>query len=169
MEQISAWQEFAQHNEIILVAPTLPAGEAIEPKIPDLLHGLMEEAKQQVAIDPRRIYLFGHSAGGFFTFDAAMLDSKYYAAAAVHAAAIDPDYDWIMKRASRKIPIALYIGDSDPTCSFARSRRTRDNLLAQDFPLHYVEMPRHDHNYYAVSDQVNRDAWKFLSQYSLPK
>ena len=29
------------------------------------------------------------------------------------------------------------------------------------FPVHYVEVKNHDHNYYAVSDRVNTDAWAF--------
>jgi predicted esterase len=168
MELISEWGELADNNEVFLVAPTLPAGPEIEPKIANFLQQLMDGVQSEWRVDARRIYLFGHSAGGVMGFDAAMLDSTYFAAAAVHAAVIDPDYDWIIQKAQRHIPIAIYIGDRDQFFSLARARRTRDVLTAAGFTLHYVEMPRHDHNYFAVSSKVNRDAWKFLSQYSLP-
>jgi predicted esterase len=81
---------------------------------------------------------------------------------------IYPKYDWILDRAKRKTPIALYIGDRDEFFPLALARRTRDILQAAGFPLHYVELPGHDHDYHAVAEQVNRDAWAFLSQYSLP-
>ncbi len=166
-QSIAAFKTLAEQNGILLIAPTLPSGPEIEPKVPALFRELLDAVRHRWTVDSRRIYLFGHSAGGVFTFDAAMLDSDLFAAAAVHAGVIDPEYDWILKRARRKTPIALYIGDADAFFSLARARRTRDVLLAEGFPLHYTELPHHDHNYAAVAEMVNRDAWKFLQQYSL--
>jgi hypothetical protein len=31
-----------------------------------------------------------------------------------------------------------------------------------------VELNRHDHNYYARSDEINADAWNFLKDSRLP-
>ena len=164
-QSIAAWKDVAEQNGIVLIAPTLPPGPALEPKVHLLLRDLVAEVKRQWKVDPRRVYLFGHSAGGVFAFDAVMLDSDLFAAAAVHAAAIDPDYDWILKKAQRKAPVALYIGDGDQFFSLPRVRRTRDVLQAGGFTVHYVEIPHHDHDYGAVAGSVNRDAWKFLSGY----
>jgi poly(3-hydroxybutyrate) depolymerase len=166
-QSIAAWRSAAEQNGIVLIAPTLPAGPALEPKVHLLLRDLLAEVLRQWKVDSRRVYLFGHSAGGVFSFDAVMLDSDLFAAAAIHAAAIDPDYDWILAKAQRKAPIALYIGDGDPFFSLPRVRRTRDVLQAGGFTVHYVEIPHHDHDYAAVADWVNRDAWKFLSGFSL--
>src|SRR5215469_3850619 len=40
-------------------------------------------------------------------------DSQYFATGGVFAAVITPDLDWIVHRATRKIPIAIYIGDHE--------------------------------------------------------
>ena len=165
---IAAWKGLADEKGILLVAPTVPFGPQFQPLIPTLLRSILAEVERTWKPDPHRIYLFGHSAGGVLAFDAAMIDADRFAAAAVHAAVIYPEFDWILGRAKRKTPIALYIGDRDQFFPLDRARRTRDILQAAGFPLHYVELPGHDHDYHAVAAQVNRDAWDFLSQYSLP-
>jgi len=90
------------------------------------------------------------------------------AAAGVFADVISPDYDWIVTKAKRKTPIAIYIGDSDPAFTFAQTRRTRDLLESHGFPVHYVEIPYQNHNYGAASATVNPDVWNFVSRYTLP-
>ena len=129
----------------------------------------MEDAKQRVAIDPNRIYLFGNSAGGYLAYDGATLESEYFAAAAIHAMVIADDYTWIVKKARRKTPIAIYIGDGDQFFAVARARKTRDLLEKEGFPVRYTEIKGHDHNYYALSDTINADAWKFLKKFGLPE
>jgi predicted esterase len=165
---IAAWKDFANEKGILLIAPTVPYGPQFQPLIPTLLRSILAEVERIWKPDPHRVYLFGHSAGGVVGFDVAMLDADRFAAAAIHAAVIYPDFDWILGRAKRKTPIALYIGDRDQFFPVDRARRTRDILQAAGFPLRYVELPGHDHDYHAVAAQVNRDAWDFLSQYSLP-
>ena len=168
LDSISAWKQLAEANGFLLVAPTLASGPALEPKVHELLHTILASALRERKIDSHRIYLFGHSMGGIFTFDAAMLDSETYAAAAVHAAVIDPDYDWIVKRARRKVPIAIYIGDRDPYFPLDHARRTRDLLLGAGYDVQYVELLNHDHDYTAVAAKVNDLAWTFFRRRSLP-
>ncbi|MBV9572978.1 MAG: dienelactone hydrolase family protein [Acidobacteriales bacterium] len=165
---LNLWQTFAEKNGIILVAPTLPLGAGFEAISPQVFEALMELVKKQYSLDSHRIYLFGYSAGGYSTFYSAMFDSTYFAGAGVFAGIITPDYFWILQRAQRKIPIALYIGDHDQYFSFAQTRATRDALLANGFPVHYVEIANQDHNYPAIADKVNQDVWNYLRQYSLP-
>lgn len=69
---------------------------------------------------------------------------------------------------ARKTPIAICIGEEDPYFSIAQARQTRDSLLSNGFPVHYVELPNQDHNYAAASGNVNSDAWAYMSQFSLP-
>jgi len=61
-------------------------------------------------MDARRIYVFGVSAGGCTVFDVCMFDSQYLAAGAVFTDVITPDFDWIVHKATPKIPIAIYTG-----------------------------------------------------------
>jgi pimeloyl-ACP methyl ester carboxylesterase len=167
LDSISAWKKRAEADGFVLLAPTLPSNPALEPKMGVLLHTLLASALRERKIDYRRIYLFGHSMGGFYAFDAALLDPETYAAVAVHAAVIDPEYDSLVERARRKVPFAIYVGDRDPYFPLDRTRRTRDLLLAAGFDVQYVELLHHDHDYAAVADNVNELAWHFFRQHSL--
>jgi dipeptidyl aminopeptidase/acylaminoacyl peptidase len=165
---VDAWKHFAAKQKIILLAPELPREAKYEEAAPQVFRCVVEDAKQWVHIDPQRVYLFGNSMGGYLAYDGAMFDSQYFAAVAVHAMRIADDYAWIVTQARRKAPIAIYVGDRDQFFSVDSVRQTRDLLRKAGFPVHYVELDHHDHNYYARSDDINADAWKFLKENSLP-
>ena len=44
--------------------------------------------KSKYPINPRRVYLFGHSAGASFALHMSLMESQYFAAAAIHAGAL---------------------------------------------------------------------------------
>jgi poly(3-hydroxybutyrate) depolymerase len=117
---LKLWQDFGEKNGIILVAPTLPLGAALEAQVPQLFPLLMDTVKKSWLVDPRRVYVFGYSAGGYSPYDAALLDSTYFAAAGVFACIITPDYYWIVQKAQRKTPLAIYIGDHDRSSPWRR-------------------------------------------------
>ncbi|HKV40104.1 MAG TPA: alpha/beta fold hydrolase [Blastocatellia bacterium] len=167
-EVLSAWQDFARNNEIILIAPNLPLDPVFEPIAPQFFRAVVDDVAADWSIDPHRAYVFGHSMGGYLAFDAAAFDSDSFAAVAVHASFIAPDYVGIVEHVKRKIPIALYIGERDLAVPLNRVRATKELLLSRGFPLHYVEIPGHDHDYYAVSKKLNRDIWDFLRKQRLP-
>lgn len=162
---ITAWKAFAQQKGIILVGPTLPLGGNFETAVaPQLYPVIMDAVRSQWNIDTQRIYLFGVSAGGYTVFDACMFDSRYFAAGGVFAAVITSDYDWIVQKAARKIPIAIYIGDHDEFFTVAEAQSTRDLLAGNGFPVKLTIFPNLDHNYGAVANLVNADVWTFFSQ-----
>jgi poly(3-hydroxybutyrate) depolymerase len=165
---IAAWKKFAAEQNIILLAPQLPRDPKFEESAPKVFRCVVEDARKSVDIDPARIYLFGNSMGGYLAYDGAMFESKYFAAVAVHAMRIADDYAWIVDRAERKTPIAIYIGDHDQFFKEEDVRQTRDLLRKAGFPVRYVELRNHDHNYYAVADQINQDVWKFFQENPLP-
>ena len=166
---LKLWQEFARQKQIVLLAPTFSLGEDLEKRVPELFPAFVEDAKTKCRnLDPRRIYLFGYSGGGYAAFDAATLDSTYFAAASVLAGIITPDYDWIIARARRKTPIAMFMGDHDQFFSLAQAQQTRDVLLAHGFPLHYVEISQQHYNYGANFAWVQQDSWTFMREYALP-
>ncbi len=166
---LNAWKAFATKKRIVLIAPDLPRDPKFEQDAPRVFRCVVEDAKKVASIDPTRVYLLGNSMGGYLAYDGAMFESEYFAAIAVHAMRIADDYTWIVDRARRKTPIAIYIGDHDQFFPQESVRKTRDLLRKAGFPVHYVELSRHDHNYYALSDQINEDAWKFLKQFRLPQ
>ncbi len=165
---LEPWRDVARNNGILLIAPDLPRDPAFEDIAPEFFRRLTSAVEAEWSVDKRRVYVFGHSMGGYLAFDAAMFDADVFAAAAIHASFIAPDYEGIVDRAARKIPIALYIGDADQAVPVQKVRATRELLPAHGFPLHSLELPGHDHNYGAMSGKINSDAWKFLSKQRLP-
>lgn len=161
------WTHLAHKRGLVLVAPEIPRDLKFEAIAPEVFRCIVEDARRQVTVDAARIYLFGHSMGGYLGFDTAMFQSEYFAAVAVHGSDIADDYLSILRHAKRKIPLAIYIGDNDQFFPIGHVRHTRDLLHQDGFPVHYVEIVGHDHNYYRVADQVNADAWKFFSAESL--
>lgn len=166
-EMIAAWVRFAAENGIVLIAPDLPRKPEFEDIAPAFFRAVVDSAARKSRIDSERRFVFGHSMGGYLAFDAAVFDADYFAAVAVHASYIAPEYTGILERATRRTPIALYIGDRDPLVAVANVRGTRDLLTARGFPLHYVELPGHDHDYWALSEKINADAWQFLERQRL--
>lgn len=168
LDILPLWRDLAETKGIILVAPTFPLGAQFETQVKTLYPALMDAVRQSLTIDGNRIYVFGYSAGGYTSFDAALLDSTYFAAAGVFAAIITPDYYWEIQQAVRKTPIAIYIGDHDEFFTVAQVQATRDELVANGFTVHLTIYPNQDHNYGAIASMVNNDLWAFFSQYSLP-
>jgi dienelactone hydrolase len=165
---IDAWKNLAKREHIVLIAPDLPLDPKFEDIAPAIFRCDVEDAKLVVRLDVSRIYVFGNSMGGYLAYDAATLASTYFAAVAVHAMRISDEYTWIVEKATRKTPLAIYIGDRDQFIPLEGVRKTRDLLKNSGFPVHYVEIKNHDHNYYALADRINADAWKFLRQTQLP-
>lgn len=166
---VDAWKGFARKQKIVLLAPELPRDPKFEDAAPRVFRCVVEDMRPLAQIDPLRVYLFGNSMGGYLAYDGAMFESRYFAAVAVHAMRIADDYTWIVTRAERKTPIAIYIGDHDQFFNVDSVRKTRDLLRRTGFPVHYVELDNHDHNYYALSDEINADAWKFFKDHPLPR
>jgi len=158
----------AQKKNIALLAPQLPRELSFEAAAPKIFRCVIDDARKQVSVDKHRIYLFGHSMGGYLAYDGALLDANYYAAGAIHAMGIADEYAWIVDRATRKIPIAIYFGSKDEVVSLRQVEKTRDLLKKSGFSVHYAEMPEHGHNYYEIGSSLNNDIWRFLETYRLP-
>lgn len=167
-----AWKSKAKKNHIVLVAPQLPRDLTLEPHIPKILPCLVDDARKNVTpdvtLDSHRIYVFGYSMGGYLGYDAALLDSDYFAAAAIHAMGIADEYMGIVDQAKRKIPIAISIGDHDRFVSLNQVRKTRDLLRKKGFSVEYKEIFDHTHNYYEIADTINDEVWRFLERQRLP-
>ena len=165
---IEVWRDLADHDGIVLVAPALPRVAAFEGVAPAVFRCVVDQAARLTQIDPRRVYLFGHSMGGYLAYDAALLESRYFAAAAIHGMALDPAYAWIIGKAVRKTPIVIFAGERDPYATPAAVQWTRDTLQANGFPVRLVELPGRGHNDYGpFAASINADAWKFLSAQTL--
>jgi poly(3-hydroxybutyrate) depolymerase len=166
---IDKWKDLADKEKIIIAAPdsTNPTNWSVGKDGPDFLRDLVEALKAKYPIDERRVYLFGHSAGAGFAIYMSLFESEYFAAMAIHAGALPPEDYWVVARATRKIPMAIWVGDRDPFFPLKLVRGTRDVLVSKGFSVELTEMPNHNHWYYDLAPKINRNAWDFLSKHQL--
>jgi predicted esterase len=166
---VEKWKDLAKKEGIILAGPDASdlRGWSSPQDGPDYLRDLVEELKTKYPVNPRRVYLFGHSAGASFALRMSLLESEYFAATAIHAGALNHDAMELIELAKRKIPISIQVGDSDQSFPLKAVRSTRDALKEAGFTVDLVEIPNHDHWYYDAASKFNLTAWEFLKKYEL--
>jgi poly(3-hydroxybutyrate) depolymerase len=167
---IDEWKDLAQKEGILLVAPDAYHAESwnLNWDSPDFLRFAIGKLHELHAVDLHRIYIFGHSAGAEYALILALLDSRLYAATAIHAGMLLPDFYSYLPKAERRMPIAIWSGDSDPNFPAVTVRDTAQRFEKNGFAVKLTIMPHHDHNYYAVSGEVNRKAWTFFKDITAP-
>jgi len=170
---MDAWKELAEKEGIVLLAPDAEnrQGWSVPRDGPDPLCSLVDHLRQAVpAINARRMYLFGHSAGAVFLLHMAMLQSDYFAAGALHAGAWrSPDEFFAVETLGRRIPLALTVGDADQFFPVADVRATAEALKKAGVPVTTEIIPDHNHNYYVVAGRVNAWAWAALKGHALAR
>jgi len=166
---VEKWKDFAKKEGIIIAGPDSSnlSGWGSPQDGPDYLHELVEELKTKYPVNPRRVYLFGHSAGASFALHMSLMESQYFAATAIHAGALRGDDATLIELAKRKIPISIQVGDSDQFFPLKEVRATRDALKEAGIPVELIEIENHDHWYYDKAAKFNQTAWDFLKKYEL--
>ena len=166
---VEHWQKLAEREGIILAGPDSrsSASWAVPEDGPRFLRDLVEELKSKHPVDPRRVYLFGHSAGAVFGLFMSALESEYFAAVAVSAGAMRKENYGLLDEAERKVPVAMFVGTKDPLFPVAEVRKTRDAFAERGFPVKLTEVAGLDHNYYSRSAAINEQAWEFLKGHRL--
>jgi poly(3-hydroxybutyrate) depolymerase len=166
---LDPWQPLAKKEGIILAGPEskVREGWGMRDDGPQFMYDLVETIKKNQPVDPKRVYLFGHSAGAIQALLMAVLESEYFAAVAAHAGVLTKDIETFIERAPRKTPIAMWVGTNDKLFPLAPVRATRDLLNAGGFSVDLVEIKGHTHWYYDRAAEINKDVWSFLQLHRL--
>ena len=169
LSQVERWKELASRDGIIIAGPdaTTPMAWRMPVDGPGFLRDLVTELASKYPVDPRRVYLWGHSAGAEFALKMGLLESEYFAAVAIHAGALSPDEYNLTDYATRKIPMSVFVGTRDPIFPLTIVRNTVTALNAKGIATKLFEISGHDHNYYARANEINRAAWDFLKEQRL--
>ena len=167
---VEKWKDIADQEGFIVAGPNAmdPAQWSATDDSADFLREIVEELKGKYSIDPKRVFLFGHSAGAVYALDLSMSQSEYFAATAVHAGSWrrNEELDYV-HLAKRKTPIAIFIGDVDQYFPLDSVKKTEELLKSNQFPVQVTVMKGHDHWYYNLAPDINRNAWAFLKQHGL--
>ena len=167
---VDKWKELASREKFIIVGPDSSdsKGWRVPEDGPDFIRDLVESLMAKYKINSRRVYLFGHSAGAVFAMNLAMIESEYFAATAVHAGSWrDEDEFSVIALAKRKSPLAIIVGDRDAFFPLSSVTATEAALKGRGFPIEVSVMKGHDHWYYDLAPEINRNAWGFLKRHEL--
>jgi tetratricopeptide (TPR) repeat protein len=164
------WDDLAEKEGVIIVAPD--SADSLQWAVPGdgpaFLHELVESVKSKYSINPKRVYLFGHSAGAIFALLMSLYEPEYFAATAVHAGALFAEQTPPVDLTKRKMPIQIQVGTVDAYFPLNVVRATRDALNSKGFAVQLVEIRGHDHWYYDLAPKINQTAWEFLKTFELP-
>ena len=168
---VEHWQGLAKKEGIILAGPdaTVRDGWGMREDGPVLFRDLVDALFAKHEIDNRRVYIFGHSAGAIHGIGMGIMESEYFAAVAAHAGVLPPSAAPHVMRAPRKIPMAIWVGTDDRLFPLPAVRATRDQLNERGYSVELTEIPRHTHDYYSRSSDINKAAWAFLKEKRLEK
>jgi len=164
------WKELASREGVIIAGPDSrdTQGWQIPGDGPGFIHDLVEALRAKYQVNQRRIYLFGHSAGAVFALNLSMMESEYFAATAVHAGSWRTERELSVRDyARRKTPLAIIVGDRDAFFPLPSVKATEAALKERGFAIEVKVMKGHDHWYYELAPQINRDAWDFLKRHEL--
>ena len=167
---VERWKDLAAREGFLLAGPDArnSQGWRTPDDGPDFIRDLVEALRAKYKLDPRRVYLFGHSAGAVFAMNLAMMQSEYFAAAAVHAGAWRDEGEFgVLEQAKRKTSLAIIVGDRDAYFPVSAVRATEAALKGRGHEVEVKVIKGHDHWYYDRAPEFNRDAWDFLKSRAL--
>ena len=163
------WKDVARKDGVILIGPEAfqPGAWRIPQDSPDFTGEVVEDVKARFPVDPRRVYLFGHSGGAGHVLLLGLLESEYFAAVGAHAGALRPDDRRLLDVPQRKIPMAIWVGTKDQMVPLKMVRDTLAVLTARNFPAKTFEIGGHTHSYAERATEVTAAAWEFLKKEAL--
>ncbi|HEX4301281.1 MAG TPA: dienelactone hydrolase family protein [Rhizomicrobium sp.] len=167
----SLWKDKADCEGIVLVAPDAWRNDAWRPKddTPHVLGTMINDAATHTGVDFRRLYLFGQSGGAVYALLLAMIESRAFAAMAIHAGSWRAPSDFKMiALATRRMPLKIIIGDQDEYFSLASVRQTEDALKKVGFPIAVEIVPGQHHGFNSeTAAGTEESAWAFLKDKAL--
>ncbi len=119
---------------------------------------LVEKIARDYSIDTKRIYVMGHSMGGFGSWNAIWAEPDKFAAAIPSAGGMPP---WKDVSRFRNVPVWTFHGDIDPTVSVEYTRDIFAAMKALGGNLKFTELKNVKHNasqyafYYQSDDSGN--------------
>ena len=137
---------FRPNDIVVSVDGTSPDGQTRlflgEPKDADLFKKFLDELRQTFAVD--RIFLYGHSQGGFFVPFYMGLHPETVAGGVAHASGA---WNWSKTpKELKKVALVFMHGSSDPVVPYGQSPGSRDFYVEHGFPLtHLRRLPYYNH------------------------
>jgi poly(3-hydroxybutyrate) depolymerase len=164
---VHKWMRRADAQGLILVAPDAIDGLWTQSDNMALFDKILQKVDYCYNVDKQRIYLFGHSLGGYLAILSAIRYPQRFAAVAVHAGAMN-NYPMLSRLTkTNKTPIVLINGVDDNTVKLKTVEQTAQTLADHGHKTQLVAINDHNHWYYDIADFINQQAWTFMKDYRL--
>jgi len=170
---IRLWKADADRHGLVLLAPNALHLSAwrLRDDGPGFIRAAIAAVAGGYSIDARRVYLFGQSGGAVYALLLSMLESRFFAATAVHAGAWRTPLEYrALGYLKRKIPVAIVVGDRDEFFSLAAVHKTEGAMKRAGIPIAVTVIAGQHHWYDDKSaPRINPIAWDFLKARELDR
>lgn len=156
------WPKLAEERGYILAAingrgPV--GGYAKENGSEQDLLDVMTLVSKHYRVDSTRVYLAGHSLGGFGTWKLGLEHRDRFAAlASIAGTRVKPEAE-SASRSGLKIPIAVACGVKDALVPVVGCRQAAESVKGLGYPIKYLEYPQADHSSVAVVSAAEIFNW----------
>ena len=104
---------------------------------------LLDQIARDYRVDEDRVYVLGHSMGGFGSWNALLADPDRFAAAIPSAGGLLP---WKSVSSFKNVPIWAFHGNADPTVPFEFTKEIFDQLAETKGNMKFTELDGVRHN-----------------------
>lgn len=122
---------------------------------------VLEQAQAVHPVNPARVFLMGHSAGGNHALWLVNRETGAWRGVAVHAGSILPQN--VVPRGDAA-PVLIVLGDRDANYPVAAVRAAADALAQAGHDVTLQVVPGHDHWFYVIGPRFARHAAEFLGK-----
>lgn len=145
-----------------------------------LMQQIIAETSAAYYIDPKRIYVCGHSRGAgmtgllaMFSGNAVAFDGKYkspFAAYAINAGFFAFGGEIDLAESAPKRPLWIIHGDGDRVVTYGQGEQLADAFMSAGWPVTFTGVPGAGHTWLFRSQygQTNDDLWDFFAKNPLP-
>lgn len=168
--QIQLWEPTASKEKLFVLAPTsLNQWWGHRDDRQNVANVINQALLRNLAIDRKRIYLFGHSLGGTIAFFDGFQNRNVVAALALHSpTATSGIYQLPPNPGTRRLPVGVWVGEM----AFDNNWHTASALKFAykehaNLTIDLRVLANHDHNDIYTRPGLTDEIWSFLNQHSL--
>ena len=135
----------------IVVAPYARGDSQYVDPAPADVYAALDVARKAFNIDARRIYLAGHSMGGYGVFIVGPQHPQDWAAVLAASGGMTTETMQAALKGLQGVPVYLVVGSDDPIVPQGYMRRNADLLAGSGIETHYYEQPGGKHSIGTIS------------------
>ena len=158
-EYVFSWLRPAKSRGFLVLAPSSSdvTWSILRPPVDaGAILAALDDAGQDYAIDPKRVFLSGLSDGGTFTYLAALPNAERFAGIAPVAGDFHAMMDPMLRRKmGQTLPILIVHGARDPIFPVRAIRSAYELMSHLEYDVRYEELPDWGHAYpYSIHERL---------------